>query len=92
MSGRGATVEVMARRLSGSAAGRWAGLRVARRAGRSVPLIGAAVTVYLLRETIRRKGFVGGLLDTGLNALPIVGALKSGLEVFRNRDFFPDKR
>jgi hypothetical protein len=76
--------------LSRSALGRWAGLRVARRAGRSVPLIGAAVSVYLLRETIKRKGFFGGLLDTGLNALPIIGALKSGVEVFRNRDFFPD--
>jgi hypothetical protein len=68
------------------------GLRVARRAGRSVPLIGAAVSVYLLRETIKRKGLVGGVLDTGLNALPFIGALKSGLETFRDRDFFPDKR
>jgi hypothetical protein len=82
----------MARRLGRSAMGRWAGLRVARRAGRSVPLIGAAVSVYLLRETIKRKGFIGGLLDTSLNALPIIGALKSGVEVFRDRDFFPDKR
>ena len=78
--------------MSRSALGRWAGLRLARRAGRSVPLIGAAVSVYLLRQTIRRKGFLGGLLDTGLNALPIVGALKSGVEVWRDRDFFPDKR
>jgi len=82
----------MASRLSRSALGRWAGLRAARRAGRSVPLIGAAVSVYLLRETIKRKGFIGGLLDTGLNVLPLIGALKSGVEVFRDRDFFPDKR
>jgi hypothetical protein len=82
----------MARELTRTSVGRWAALRVARRAGRSVPLIGAAVSVYLLRETIKRKGFVGGLLDTGLNALPFVGALKTGLEVLRDRDFFPDKR
>lgn len=82
----------MAKAMSRSVLGRWAGLRLARRAGRSVPLIGAAVSVYLLRETIKRKGFLGGLLDTGLNALPIVGALKSGVEVWRDRDFFPDKR
>jgi hypothetical protein len=67
------------------------GLRVARRAGRSLPLIGVAVSAYLLRETIQRKGFLGGLLDTGLNALPFVGALKAGIEVFRDRDFFPDR-
>jgi hypothetical protein len=68
------------------------GLRVARRAGRSVPLVGVAVSAFLLRETIKRKGLLGGLLDTGLNALPVIGALKSGLETFRDRDFFPDKK
>ena len=82
----------MARGLTRSSLGRWASLRVARRAGRSVPLIGAAVSVYLLRETIKRKGLVGGMLDTGLNALPFIGALKSGLETFRDRDFFPDRK
>jgi hypothetical protein len=81
----------MARELTRSSMGRWLGLRVARRAGRSVPLIGAAVSVFLLRETIKRKGLVGGVLDTGLNALPFVGALKTGLEMIRDRDFFPDK-
>ena len=81
----------MARSLARSSVGRWFGLRVARRAGRAVPLIGAAVSAYLLRETIKRKGVVGGILDTGLNALPLIGALKSGVEVFRDRDFFPDK-
>lgn len=81
----------MARRASRSALGRWMGLRVARRAGRSVPLLGAAVSVFLLRETIKRKGLIGGLLDTGLNALPFIGALKSSIEAFRDRDFFPDR-
>ena len=82
----------MARGMIRSSVGRWMGLRVARRAGRSVPVIGAAVSVYLLRETMKRKGLVGGLLDTGLNALPFVGALKTGVEAFRDKDFFPDKR
>jgi hypothetical protein len=82
----------MARSLGRSSVGRWLGLRAARRAGRAVPLIGAAVSAYLLRETIKRKGLVGGLLDTGLSALPVIGALKSGVEVWRDRDFFPDRR
>ena len=82
----------MARALSRSAVGRWLSLRMARRAGRSVPILGAAVSVYLLRETIKRKGLLGGVLDTGLNALPIVGALKSGFEAIRDRDIFPDRR
>ena len=82
----------MARGMIRSSVGRWMGMRVARRAGRSVPLIGAAVSVFLLRETIKRKGLLGGMLDTGLNALPFVGALKAGVEAFRDKDFFPDKR
>ena len=81
----------MASGLTRSSVGRWVSLRMARRAGRSVPLIGVAVSAYLLRETIQRKGLLGGLLDTGLNALPFVGALKAGVEAFRDRDFFPDK-
>jgi len=81
----------MASGLTRSALGRWVSLRAARRAGRSVPLIGAVVSAFLLREMIKRKGLVGGLLDTGLNALPVIGALKSGIETVRDRDFFPDR-
>ena len=29
--------------------------------------------------------------DTGLNALPFVGAAKNAIEVVRGRDFFPDR-
>ena len=81
----------MANELTRSALGRWVSLRAARRAGRATPWIGAAVAAYLLRDTIRRKGFVRGLLDTSLNALPVIGALKSGIETVRDRDFFPDR-
>ena len=41
--------------------------------------------------TVRRKGVVSGSLDTGLNAMPFVGALKNVVEVMRGRDFFPDR-
>ena len=40
---------------------------------------------------MRRKGVISGVLDTGLNALPLVGAAKNVLEVARGRDFFPDR-
>ncbi|MBA2302640.1 MAG: hypothetical protein H0W08_08400 [Acidobacteria bacterium] len=42
-------------------------------------------------STVRRKGVVSGTLDTGLNAMPLVGALKNVVEIFRGRDFFPDR-
>ena len=41
--------------------------------------------------TVRRKGVISGTLDTGLNAMPLVGALKNGIEILRGRDFFPDR-
>jgi hypothetical protein len=41
--------------------------------------------------SIRRKGIIGGTVDTGLDAIPFVGALKAAVEVARGRDFIPDK-
>jgi len=35
---------------------------------------------------------VNGALDTGLNALPGIGALKNIIEHTRGRDFFPDRQ
>jgi hypothetical protein len=40
---------------------------------------------------MRRKGALGGAVDTGLNALPVVGTLKAGLEWWRGRDLIPDR-
>jgi hypothetical protein len=34
---------------------------------------------------------ISGALDTGLNALPGIGAAKNVIEVARGRDFFPDR-
>ena len=56
-----------------------------------MPYIGTAIAVATVVATVRRKGLVGGSLDTGLNAMPIVGAVKNALEVMRGRDFFPDR-
>jgi hypothetical protein len=58
---------------------------------RSIPILGTAIAVATIASTVRRKGLVGGSLDTGINAVPFVGALKNGLEILRGRDFFPDR-
>jgi hypothetical protein len=70
---------------------RWAGARFSRRLARSVPFLGAAVALATVGATMRRKGAVGGLADTGLNAIPFVGAAKNAIEVVRGEDFFPDR-
>jgi hypothetical protein len=71
--------------------GRWGGARFSRRIARSMPVVGGVVAAATILATVRRKGVISGTLDTGLNAIPLVGALKNTVEVMRGRDFFPDR-
>lgn len=71
---------------------RWGGARLSRRMSRSVPIIGAVIAVATVVATMRRKGVISGVFDTGLNAIPFVGAAKNALELARGRDFFPDRK
>ncbi len=64
---------------------------MSRRLARSMPLVGAAIAAATVVGTMRRKGVISGVFDTGLNAIPFVGAIKNGVEVIRGRDFFPDR-
>lgn len=70
---------------------RWGGARLSRRLRRSIPILGTAIAAATIFATVRRKGVVSGTLDTGLNAMPFVGALKNAAEIIRGRDFFPDR-
>jgi len=70
---------------------RWGGARLSRRLSRSLPWVGALIAVATVASTIRRKGVISGTLDTGLNAIPLVGAAKNIVEMARGRDFFPDR-
>lgn len=69
----------------------WGGARLSRRVSRSLPWIGAGIALVTIASTMRRKGVISGALDTGLNAMPFVGAAKNTIEVVRGRDFFPDR-
>jgi hypothetical protein len=66
--------------------------RLKRRVARSLPWIGALVAFATLGSAIRRKGFLGGTLNTALDAIPFVGGAKNVAEVYRGRDFIRDKR
>ena len=70
---------------------RWGAVRMSARLRRSVPIIGTLFAVAAVAATMRRKGVISGVLDTGLNAVPFVGAAKNVFEVARGRDIFPDK-
>jgi hypothetical protein len=56
-----------------------------------MPWIGTAIALATVGAAMRRKGIIKGALDTGLNAMPFVGAAKNTVEVVRGRDFFPDR-
>lgn len=75
---------------TGNRVGRWAGRKLARRIGKSVPIIGTAVAVAYLVHSVKRKGLFGGLAHTALDALPVVGTVKNGIEIFTD-DWFPDR-
>jgi len=70
---------------------RWGTARLSRRLSRSIPILGAAIAAATVVATMRRKGVISGVLDTGLNALPGIGAAKNVIEFARGRDFFPDR-
>lgn len=70
---------------------RWGGMRMSARLRRSVPIVGTVLALATIAATMRRKGVVSGALDTGLNAIPFLGAAKNVFEVARGRDLFPDK-
>lgn len=70
---------------------RYGGARLSRRLSRSLPYVGTAIALATVVATMKRKGFFGGVMDTGLNAIPFVGAAKNTVELVRGRDFFPDR-
>ena len=64
---------------------------MSRRLRRSLPWVGTALAVVTVFSTMRRKGVVGGVLDTGFNAVPVLGTAKNVVELARGKDFFPDR-
>lgn len=68
-------------------AGGWA---VAKRLAKQVPFAGTAIAIGLAGQSIRKKGWVYGTLDAGLDAIPGVGLAKTVVEIFTG-DLLPDK-
>lgn len=66
------------------------GWRLARKAAKSVPGLSTVMALGFLGYDIKKKGVVNGLINTGLDAVPIVGTVKNVAEMFTG-DFLPDK-
>lgn len=66
------------------------GWQVAKRAAKMLPFGGTAVVLFLVGHDIKKKGVVGGLANSGIDAIPFVGLAKNAVELFRG-DFIADK-
>jgi hypothetical protein len=69
----------------------YAAARLARRLSRSLPWIGGVIALATIGSAIRRKGVVGGTVDTVLDFIPFVGGMKNVAEATRGRDFIRDR-
>jgi hypothetical protein len=70
---------------------RYGQLRLARRISRSLPWIGGVLALAAVGSAIRRKGLFGGIADSALNAIPVVGGVMNVAEVVRGREFIRDR-
>ena len=65
--------------------------RVTRKLVRAVPFLGAVIAAATLMRAVRRKGMLGGTVDTVLDFIPFVGGAKNAVEIARGRDLFADR-
>ena len=70
----------------------YAASRATKRLYRAVPWIGSVLAIATLGAAIRRKGLLGGTMNTVLDFIPYVGGAKNLAEAARGRDFIRDKR
>lgn len=66
------------------------GARVARKVGKSVPIVGTAVVIGLMGYEIKKKGLLKGVVNTALDATPVIGTAKNVIELFTG-DWLADK-
>jgi len=66
------------------------GVRLALKAAKAVPIVGTAVVIGLVGYEIKKKGLVRGIVNSALDATPVVGVAKNAIEVFTG-DWLPDR-
>jgi hypothetical protein len=66
------------------------GWQLVKRGAKMLPFGGTFIVLGLVGHDIKKKGLVKGVLNSGLDAIPLVGLAKNGVEIFTG-DFIPDK-
>ena len=69
---------------------RTGGTRLARKVGKAMPVVGTAVVISMTAYEVKKKGLVRGIINTALDATPIIGTAKNVIEIFTG-DWLPDK-
>ncbi len=67
------------------------GWQIAKRVAKSIPGAGTAIAIGLVGFDIKKKGVVRGVINSGLDAIPVVGLVKNTVEFFAG-DFLADKK
>lgn len=66
------------------------GWQLVKRGAKMLPFGGTVIAIGLVGHDIKKKGLLKGVLNSGLDAIPLVGLAKNGIEIFTG-DFIPDK-
>ena len=67
------------------------GTRIVRKVGKAMPLVGTAVVIGMTAYEVKKKGLLRGIVNTALDATPVIGTAKNVIEVFTG-DWLPDKQ
>ena len=67
------------------------GTRIVRKVGKAMPVVGTAVVISMTAYEIKKKGLVRGIVNTALDATPVLGTAKNVIEVFTG-DWLPDRK
>lgn len=66
------------------------GWQLFKRGAKMLPFGGTLIVATLVGSDIRKKGVVKGVVNSGLDAIPVVGLIKNGVELFTG-DLLADK-
>lgn len=66
------------------------GWQLFKRGAKMLPFGGTVVVLALVGSDVKRKGLVKGVINSGLDALPVLGLVKNGVELFTG-DLISDK-
>lgn len=64
--------------------------RMAIKAAKSMPVVGTAVAIGLVGYEVKKKGLIKGVVNTALDATPVLGVTKNAIELITG-DWLPDK-